>query len=241
MKTQLIKIKDEIKLSDEAVSSIVMAVFMSKGECGIFQQKIDEKYRPAFEKIVGQFFEKYKNYIDKACRDRYYYLNNEIDDCRQFIYMNLYKSHEKKYSYTNWDRVVRAIIKRKAIDFSKSVNSSKNGIINETDYAVSVNGEENVNLHETNIYRDDTFINSLNDAGDVKEILLELRAEILETEGFCKRDVDLIDEIIRSYDDGILDIDKILQRAGYKKSECEFVFSVFTNKVSKYINTKCFR
>lgn len=87
-----------------------------------------------------ELFEKHKSFINYTVSQRRYYLKDEAEDCKQFILQALAMNYSKRYRYgseEDWHRVVRAIISRKAIDYSKSRNVTRRGLVFESDWSNS--------------------------------------------------------------------------------------------------------
>lgn len=84
------------------------------------------------EEEILQFIKKYEKFINYNAEARTY-LKEEVQDCKSFIIEKLIANYHKKYKYSNWDTIVKSIIKRKAVDFSKGRNNKVSKLVMETD------------------------------------------------------------------------------------------------------------
>jgi len=81
---------------------------------------------------IQSFLEKYMHLIQSCAGKRGYALREEKEDCVQFVCAELIKAYHRKESYSDWDRVVKSIVKRKVIDYSKARTNDIKGLITES-------------------------------------------------------------------------------------------------------------
>ena len=160
-----------------------------------------------------------KSYIQKICKEREYYLKGEIEDCQQFIYEQIIKSYPKRYAYSNWQKVLKSIIKRKAIDFSKARNCDIRDIILESNL---ISDDEDHNDFIENCVADK--IKGLSEE-DLKDAIKQLKV-IAVNNKFEDEEVRLFDCLLDNIDRGVYNIQVAIKQCNIKD------FAKFTDKLN---------
>jgi len=242
------KLVKEIKLSRRCINIIAEGLLDFKG----IRDTVLTKIYKATESDIMDFIGEYDGYISKVCNNRKYYLKDESRDCEQFIKMYLCKVYHKRHKYSNFGKVVHAIIKRKAIDFSKARNQDLKGMINETDYLAeseSVNsfieqhskssaGDYSADMTasiiddslkiETEDFSRDTF--------DIKKIVNELFETIVSIEQFTPRDLQVMGIIKKCVDAEHCDMNYIFSKISDNKTKASQEFNFLIKRIAKYID-----
>ena len=245
MSSAVKRISEELKQSSCFKSKLASSILDS--EISILGKGRDKKKLADFLKDaivkklnvkVAKFLEKYENMIQNACNNRRYYLGDESRDCEQFIRMSLCKLYKKRYAYTNFDKVVKSAIKRKAIDFSKSRNSSMKMTITETDFMAMVDDEkrgEDIGLYKDEIICEE-HVNY-----DFLIAVIKIKKMINEDTRmiFTDWDKQIIDKVCQNIKNGNIDIDGMFDGEDNKTELC-FRFKVLSKKIREHFDKGLF-
>ena len=199
---------------------------------------LNDRIVETLNRRVVRFLEKYEPVIRSVCNNRRYYLGEESRDCEQFIRLSLCKLYKKRYAYTNFDKVVRSAIKRKAIDYSKSRNVSLKMTVTETDLMHMIDDEKTGD--DIGLYKDEIISEEAVNY-DLLLGIFKLRKMIGEASDgdFTDWDRCMADAICRGVENGVVEIDDIL--AGFEnKAEAVFRFRVFAKRVRKHFDRRMF-
>lgn len=236
-------ISEELIISNACRSLILHALFdvdtsvVYKGVSGTFKSHVMSQVEPeSFDEILS-FLKQYEKYIKNACDSRSFCLGNEYEDCVQFIKVHLVRAYYKKHMYTNWDRVVRSIIKRKVIDFIKFKNNGIGNIINETDYIASLNIDGDVNVDCFELYSDEkNFYDSSSVCFDYAKLFRKIKADIYDNDAFTENERMVIDYICEHVYDGNFDFDEIVKSANSECPEFCYCWGGLVQKIRRYFD-----
>lgn len=245
MSSAVQKISEVLKRSSCFKSKLALSLFDS--DMGVLgDHKNDRKIIDALrdrivEKLnvkVLKFIEKYDGMIKNACNNRRYYLGDESRDCEQFIRMSLCKLYKKRYAYTNFDKVVKSAIKRKAIDFSKARNSAMKMTITETDFMAMVDAEKRGD--DIGLYRDEVICEEAVNY-DFLLAVQKIRRLIHENTrmAFTEWDRRIIDIICQNVHNGNVSIDDMFSEYD-NKVELQFRFKVLSKKIRENFDKRLF-
>lgn len=241
------EIRRQIRCGKEPMKTLALAVLgveahavsPSCRKSGTVRDIMSELFSENFKNRLKNFLAKYDDNVRKACNNRKYYLGEETEDCMQFVRLCLCKAFHKRNKYTNWDKVVRSIIKRKAIDFSKGRNSSLRNTVTETDLLARFDSSgEKESLEDTRIYQDhvDEYETGLQWCGSIKGIADEVHAN---SEFTCddRRIVDALLNMPRSECDNL---PVTLRKLFGGNAEANEKFKAFSIRVRRFLNRDMF-
>lgn len=235
------RIAEEIAVSRECIREIALAVLDSKFHKSTASEIITTNIRRANDAELELFIKIYDQHIRYVCNSRKYYLGAETDDCMQFIRMVLCKIYHKKYMYTNFDKVVKAVIKRKAIDFSKARNCDIKGLVNESDFFTDSSGENDSDLDDVgNFMHDRIAVTTHNTYYEFGRTIKALSKMVSEDPTFSKWDRVLIKKVSRCVAHGEHDITKILEKIDGNRTEVKFRFNMMVKRIRTNINKDLF-
>ena len=135
-------------MKEEEADILIESLIREKIEGESIADKVCKVVEAHISNELNEFLSKYENDIVRACAKRKHYLNDECKDCEQFIRIEIIKVFKKKYTYENFDKVVRSVIKRKTIDFSKFRNNDIKGIINESNLNDGFDEDSKISLDD---------------------------------------------------------------------------------------------
>lgn len=239
------RISDELKQSScfkrELSLKIIELPLSSLGICadGTVSDFLKDSVYSVINSKVEKFLSKYEGMIRNVCNSRRYYLGDESRDCEQFIRMSLCKLYKKRYAYTNFDKVVKSAIKRKAIDFSKSRNSCMKMTISETDLMSKVDEERTG--EDIGLYRDDevceeaVYFDFLTAIFKIRDLV---RADTRKL--FTTWDLRLLDIICKNVEQGNLVITDMFDNEDFNKTELCFRFKILSNKIRENFSRSMF-
>lgn len=238
------RICDELRQSSLFKNKLAISILKSDAKTfGICRGSLYDHLRDAiYEKLnvrVNKFLEKYENMIKNVSNNRRYYLGDESRDCEQFIRMSLCKLYKKRYAYTNFDKVVKSAIKRKAIDFSKSRNSSMKMTISESDFMAMIDNEKTG--EDIGLYRDEISCETpmhhdcLSAVHKLRRMVLEDRRKV-----FTEWDKRLMNIVCDNINRGVVDIPDMFNNLEYDKNELMFRMRVLSKKLRETFDMRQF-
>lgn len=145
-------------------------------------------------------------------------MRNEVEDCKMFIYQALVKNYSKRFRYgdlSDWDRVVRSIIKRKAIDYSKSRNVTIGELLYESDWNFDDTADRDPFLRRDNISDSYASENSGKEM-DVESLLTTISEIISESANYDVNEKNFITYLLSVFSVDNQDFDEIV--IDYEKS-----------------------
>jgi hypothetical protein len=205
-----------------------------------YKEAITDHIRKINEADMNLFLKIYDQYVRYICNNRKYYLGAETEDCMQFIRMTLCKTYHKKYMYTNFDKVVKAVIKRKAIDFSKARNCDIRGLVNESDF-IKDDGDNDTDLDDIGTLTHDKFaVDNRNTYYEFGKTIRHLVEKVCTNDMFTQWDRVLIKHIAKHVKNGTYDIPEILGKMKGDRLEVKFRYNVLVKRIKQYINKDLF-
>lgn len=106
--------------------------------------------KPILEDQILEYIQEYEKYIEFTCKKRQF-LKEQQDDMKSFIVLELIATYHKKYKYDDFDWVTRAIIRRKATDFTSNYCKRNEDLVFENQYKSGESGrnddEQTINGH----------------------------------------------------------------------------------------------
>ena len=225
------KIKNEFAMSRQCVNTLALRIL----EVTPLKEKIISKILKVSDKDIIEFLNKYEDLIERTCNSRKYYLKDEAQDCKQFIRMHLCRIYHRKHKYTNFDRVVKSVIKRKAIDFTKFRNNDLRNIITESDLFANTDDDNDCSIEDVIAPKDFEFFGDVDRIG---VIFAKIKDVIDNFDCFTEHDrhvAKIIQECIEKKDYMVFNIDYIISKISEDKTEASVRFRNFTKRVSIYI------
>lgn len=233
MSSAIPRIVDELKQSNYFKGNLALHILDADIE--LLRDSIYEQLNVK----VNKFLLKYERMIKNVCNNRRYYLGDESRDCEQFIRMSLCKLYKKRYAYTNFDKVVKSAIKRKAIDFSKTRNSNMKMTVTETDFMSKVDDEksgEDIGLYKDELACEEQVY------FDFKMAVFRIRDLVNEDGGkvFTIWDRRLLDIICENIRRGNYVVSDMFDHSEYNKTELCFRFKVLSKKIREHFDRSMF-
>ena len=226
------KICDGLSLSAVVKDTVAERLAVSY----IAKHDVADDIHKCVENAIMKFLKKYEKHTAILCNNRGYYLKGEVEDCKQFVMMNLCKSYPKRYRYTNFDKVVRSIIKRKVIDFSKMRNNDVKFIVNESSFNKK---DESFSLEK--IVDEKSPSEYCNDTCDVRKIVSRVMEAAQSCEHMNKNDLKIVETIKGCVSRGVYDLDEILRHISENKYKATYEFGLFVGRLNKHVDMGGFR
>lgn len=225
------KIKEEFTTSRACINLLALRIL----EATPFKEKIINTILKGYDSEIVAFLEKYEKLIEKTCNNRRYYLRDETKDCQQFIRMHLCKVYHKKHKYTNFDRVVKSVIKRKAIDFTKFRNNDLRNIITESDLFANTDEDNYCSIEDVIAPKQFEYFGDIDKIG---AIFAQLKDVIDNFDVFTVHDrhvAEVITAYINRKDYSVFNVEDIIAEISEDKTEGSVRFKNFTKRVQLYI------
>lgn len=184
-----------------------------------------KKLTPKYHQMLELYLEEYTPYIVYCCEKKRF-LKNHWEDMESFIKIELIKLFHKKYKYTDFDWVVRCVIRRKVTDFvnyymSRNKNIKfDNQLRGENDDIESVQNEH-FDKESMRIHKESKDVNKDKNIEVVKSIYNEICQEPTKFK-FNDWDRELFEVAIELYELGY-EVEKsdLLECMGYEQNELQ--------------------
>lgn len=199
-----------------------------------------------YDNRVTEFVKEYEEYI-KYNVERRFHLKNQWEDMKQFITMEILRVYHKRNKYTDFDWVIRQVIRRKAIDFQNYFSMRNKNIIFENQCGEkdleTVNKIDKFNEERSSL-ESIKSIQKLDNKIDVINLLNNIKEKItnpnLFGSYFIDWDREYVEVCLELYELGCDVIkEEIMECMGYEESESSG-FSArllsFRKKLSKYLD-----
>ena len=175
-----------------------------------------------------EYLGRFEQYIGRVSNRRKFYLHDEVEDCKQFVFTQLIKNYHKKYSYSDWEKVTSSVIKRKIIDFVKTRNCNKKSMVLEADLKTEDDERGYLDFNSEFITE-----RSLDMSPD-KDMLKTLQADLLaDCEVFDKDDRALLKKLFGECENNPFGLLERLNRLN-KEDSAECVYRPVLAKIKKY-------